>query len=398
MIPVLEAASRSLPLYAELIAELQARAFAGDLSVAEADRTVLATDNSVYLVPPLAGAFPRTAEDLVRIARAVAEPRFAAVAIASRGGGTGTNGQSLTGSLVADTSRHMSAVLEVNRAERWVRVQAGVVKDQLNAALAMHGLFFPPELSTSDRATIGGMVSTDACGQGSCLYGKTSDHVLELTTVLADGTVWRSAPMDDAELDAAARRTDLVGAIGRDQAALIAQHFPPLNRFLTGYDLAHIRDKQGRFNLNSILCGSEGTLGMIAEAKLDVLPIPGHAALVAIRYASFDAALRDARALADLGAASVETVDSRVLGLAREDPVWDDVGEFFPDQADGPAQGVSLVEFVGESSGQVEALLARAFASLDGEGAGHGRRATPWRERRPRSSGSGPCARRLSAC
>ena len=117
MIPVLEAASRSLPLYAELIAELQARAFAGDLSVAEAERMVLATDNSVYQVPPQAVVFPRTTDDLVRIARAVIEPRFAAVAIASRGGGTGTNGQSFTGSLVVDTSRHMNAVLELNRAD-----------------------------------------------------------------------------------------------------------------------------------------------------------------------------------------------------------------------------------------------------------------------------------------
>src|SRR6185437_8584048 len=125
---------------------------------------------------------------------------------------------------------------EINVEAGWARVQAGVVKDQLNAALAKHGLFFPPELSTSNRATIGGMINTDASGQGSCLYGKTRDHVLELTSVLLDGTIWQSKPLDTGELAAIQRRTDRVGAIHRlvdaiqrDQAVLIASHFPKLN-------------------------------------------------------------------------------------------------------------------------------------------------------------------------
>ena len=265
------------------------------------------------------------------------------VKLAPRGGGTGTNGQSLTDGLVVDVSRHMNRILEINVAERWARVQAGVVKDQLNAALAEHGLFFAPELSTSNRATIGGMISTDACGQGSCLYGKTRNHVLELTTVLLDGTVWRSTPLTDEELAEVERRADRVGAIhrllsgiARDQADLIEKHFPKLNRSLTGYDLAHIREN-GRFNLNAILCGSEGTLGLLAEAKLNVLPIPTHSALVNVRYGSFDAALRDAQALIRFGAASIETVDSKVLGLAQNDIIWEDVRAFFPDD-DGRAR------------------------------------------------------------
>ena len=224
---------------------------------------------------------------------------------------------------MVDVSRHMNRILEINVAERWARVEAGVVKDQLNAALAEHGLFFAPELSTSNRATIGGMISTDACGQGSCLYGKTRNHVLELTTVLLDGTVWRSAPLTDEELARIEQRPDRIGAIhrllsgiARDQADLIDTHFPKLNRSLTGYDLAHIREN-GRFNLNAILCGSEGTLGLLAEAKLNVLPIPTHSALVNVRYASFDAALRDAQALIRFGAASIETVDSKVLAWPR---------------------------------------------------------------------------------
>ena len=381
MIPRLIDVSRPAPLYAAFTAELRARGFKGDLSSTHADRTVLATDNSIYQLTPQAIAFPRDAEDLVRIARATQDPRFADVKLAPRGGGTGTNGQSLTDGLVVDVSRHMNRILEINVAERWVRVEAGVVKDQLNAALAEHGLFFPPELSTSNRATIGGMVSTDACGQGSCLYGKTRNHVLELTTVLLDGTVWRSKPLTDEELAAVERRPDRVGAVhrllaavARDQADLIARHFPSLNRSLTGYDLAHIRDGDGRFDLNAILCGSEGTLGLLAEAKLNVLPIPTHTALVNVRYGSFDAALRDAQALIRFGAASIETVDSKVLALAQNDIVWEDVRDFFPDDGGEPAVGVNLVEFVGHSEEEVEIPLKRITAALAAEGAAKGRR------------------------
>ncbi|MDP4021355.1 FAD-binding and (Fe-S)-binding domain-containing protein [Methylobacterium sp. NEAU 140] len=381
MIPVLTRTSEAVPLYAAFCAELTARGFAGDLSLTPADRTVFSTDNSIYQVEPEAVAFPKTRDDLVRIARLLDDPRFAEVTLRPRGGGTGTNGQSLGRGLVVDCSRHMNRVLEIDVANRTARVEPGVVKDQLNRELAKHGLFFAPELSTSNRATIGGMISTDACGQGSCLYGKTRDHVLALTCVLADGTVWEMAPLDEAELAAAKARPDRVGAIHRavdavvtENAALIAERFPKLNRCLTGYDLAHLRDASGRFDLKSVVCGSEGTLALIAEARLNVLPIPAHAALVNIRYDSFDAALRDARALVAVEPASIETVDSRVLELARGDGVWHEVSAYFPDDAEGPAAGVNLVEVLAETPANLEARLAAVTSLLDREGRSGGRR------------------------
>ncbi|AXK38218.1 D-2-hydroxyglutarate dehydrogenase YdiJ [Crenobacter cavernae] len=379
MIPRLTASAPTDSLYLDFIAELQVRGFAGELSHAYADRTVLATDNSIYQLLPQAVAFPKHADDLVLIAKLAAEPRFEALVLSPRGGGTGTNGQSLTDGLVVDVSRHMNRILEINADERWVRVEAGVVKDQLNAALKPYGLFFAPELSTSNRATLGGMINTDASGQGSCLYGKTRDHVLELDTVLLGGTLWHSATLAEEELEAIKQRDDKVGAvhrlldaIQRDNAELIAERFPKLNRCLTGYDLAHIRDEAGRFNLNNILCGAEGTLGFVAEAKLGVLPIPRASALVNVRYITFDAALRDAQALMALNAASIETVDSRVLGLARQDIVWHGVREFFPDDAT-PAQGINLVEFLADSDAELEQRLAEVVSRLDREGAAHGR-------------------------
>ncbi|TXM99804.1 FAD-binding oxidoreductase [Methylobacterium sp. WL64] len=375
MIPVLTRHTEAVPLYEAVVAELRLRGFAGDLTVSAADRTVFSTDNSIYQVEPGAVAFPRSRDDLVRIAKLLDDPRFTEIVIRPRGGATGTNGQSLGHGLVIDTSRHMNRILEIDVARRIVRVEPGVVKDQLNRALAEHGLFFAPELSTSNRATIGGMISTDACGQGSCLYGKTRDHVLALTCVLADGTVWTAEPLDAAGLEAAQARNDRVGEIHRtvdtvvtENAALIAERFPKLNRCLTGYDLAHLRDADGRFDLKSVICGSEGTLALIAEARLNVLPIPKASVLVALSYVDFDAALRDAQALLPFGAASVETIDSTVLGLARKDPIWAEVRAFFPDDPAGrPVHGINLVEFVGDDADGVDAALARLTTVLEAE-------------------------------
>lgn len=375
MIPVLTRHTEAVPLYEAVVAELRLRGFAGDLTVSAADRTVFSTDNSIYQVEPGAVAFPRSRDDLVRIAKLLDDPRFTEIVIRPRGGATGTNGQSLGHGLVVDTSRHMNRILEIDVARRTVRVEPGVVKDQLNRALAEHGLFFAPELSTSNRATIGGMISTDACGQGSCLYGKTRDHVLALTCVLADGTVWDAEPLDETGLAAAKARNDRVGEVHRtvdtvvtENAALIAERFPKLNRCLTGYDLAHLRDAEGRFDLKSVICGSEGTLALIAEARLNVLPIPKASVLVALSYVDFDAALRDAQALLPFGAASVETIDSTVLGLARKDPIWAEVRAFFPDDPAGrPVHGINLVEFVGDDADAVDAALARLTTVLEAE-------------------------------
>lgn len=341
--------------YAEFLTALQGAGFEGDISHSHADRTVLATDNSIYQVMPQAAVYPRGVGDVQRVARLLAQPSFRKIVVAPRGGGTGTNGQSLTDGIVVDLSRHMNRILDIDVPARRVRVQAGVVKDQLNAALKPHGLFFAPELSTSNRATIGGMVSTDASGQGSCTYGKTRNHVLALCSVLLGGTQHESHAIPAEDLERLCAEPGTLGAayaaaarIEREQADLIAEKFPKLNRCLTGYDLAHLREADGRFNLNSILCGSEGSLGFLVEATLNVLPIPKHTTLVNIRYATFMDALRDARALMEHHPLSIETVDSKVLLLAMDDMVWQNVEPYFPQDSQHPTLGINLVEFSGE--------------------------------------------------
>ncbi|WPC03313.1 FAD-binding and (Fe-S)-binding domain-containing protein [Pseudomonas benzenivorans] len=358
-------------LYRAFLDALAAAGFAGEIARDHGTRTVLATDNSIYQRQPQAAVFPRDVADVQRLLRLAGEARFQRVVLTPRGGGTGTNGQSLTDGLVVDLSRHLNRILEIDVEGRWARVQAGVVKDQLNAALAPHGLFFAPELSTSSRATLGGMINTDASGQGSCTYGKTRDHVLELHSLLLGGEALHSRALDAAELEAECARADRIGAayrcarrIAEEQGELIAARFPPLNRCLTGYDLAHLREADGRFNLNSLLCGAEGSLGLVVEAKLNLLPIPRHSLLLNLRYASFMDALGDARALMAQAPLSIETVDSRVLQLAMQDIVWHGVAEYFPDDPQRPTLGINLIEFCGDDEDELERRVAAFIEHL----------------------------------
>ncbi|WP_368903051.1 FAD-binding oxidoreductase, partial [Proteus mirabilis] len=298
-----------------------------------------------------------------------------------RGGGTGTNGQALTEGIVVDLSRYMKRIIEINPEQRWVKVEAGVIKDELNLFLKPYGFFFAPELSTSNRATLGGMINTDASGQGSMVYGKTSDHVLGVRAVLLGGELLETRAMGSALAETIAKEDSAVGRIYQTvlsrckaQRQLILEKFPKLNRFLTGYDLRHVfSDDMKHFDLTRILTGSEGTLAFITEATLDITPIPKQRSLVNVKYDSFDSALRNAPFLVKAKALSVETVDSKVLNLAREDIVWHSVNALITDVPDKDMQGLNIVEFAGDDktliASQVEDLCQRLDKLMkNGEG------------------------------
>jgi FAD/FMN-containing dehydrogenase len=156
MIPQIEETSPVQSLYLRFLQALPAAGFRGEVCPDYATRTVLSTDNSIYQVLPQGVIYPQRNEDLIVLANLARKPEFKEIVLSPRGGGTGTNGQSLTDGIVVDLSKHLNRIIEINQKQRWVKVQAGVVKDQLNAALKPFNLFFAPELSTSNRATIGG--------------------------------------------------------------------------------------------------------------------------------------------------------------------------------------------------------------------------------------------------
>lgn len=355
--------------YVKFLEALTSSNFSGEIEDRYAARLLVATDNSVYQRMPQAVLFPKSKEDVVEIFQLASRSEFKSVKFAPRGGGTGTNGQSLTDGIVIDMSRHMKKVWDFNPQERSIYVQPGVIKDELNELTAKENLFFSPELSTSSRATIGGMLSNDAAGQGSLVYGRTSEHILEVDVVLEDGSTALFKPVSGDELKAKLALKNLEGEIYRtvyslvkDNAAAIKQHFPKLNRFLTGYDLDHAYDpKSDTLNLCRLVCGAEGTLCTVVGAKLDLTVKPTYRALCVVKYENFDSALRHANALIKAGVFSVETVDSKVLNLAKKDPVWLSVKDYITDVEGAEISGVNIVEFNGMDTEKVKAFMLKLY-------------------------------------
>ncbi len=373
MLPRLENQISVDPVVIKFLTSLEEKGFTGDVETQYASRLAVATDNSVYQQLPQAVVHPKSTEDVILIGKLSSHSDYERITFSPRGGGTGTNGQSLTPGIVVDLSRHMNKVLEINEEEGWVRVQTGIIKDQLNDAVRPLGMFFSPELSTSNRATLGGMISTDASGQGSLVYGKTSDHVLSLQAVFVDGSYLETdsscgMPNEGEYAFDAYHSTEEICRVNRQA---IVDKFPPLNRFLTGYDLKNALTESGDFNLTRILCGSEGSLAFITEAKLNLTPIPKARVLVNVKYDSFDSALRTAPLLVDANALSVETIDSKVLNLAKQDIVWNTVSHLLIDVPDKEMLGINIVEFAGQererTSEDVNALTKQLDDMIENE-------------------------------
>lgn len=373
MIPRLTHSPQVSPAVERYIHALNESGFTGDTTTRYGDRLTLATDNSIYQLLPQAIVFPRSTADVILVMRLAAQDEFRSVTFTPRGGGTGTNGQSLNNGVVIDLSRYMNRILEINPEQGWVRAEAGVIKDQLNAYLKPYGYFFAPELSTSNRATLGGMINTDASGQGSLVYGKTSDHVLGLRSVLLNGDLLDTAPLPVSEARRCAQEESVAGELYRTTLESCETHrqtildsFPKLNRFLTGYDLRHVfSDDMLTFDLTRLLTGSEGTLAVITEAKLNITPIPKVRRLVNVKYDAFDSGLRNAPFMVAAQALSVETVDSKVLNLAREDIVWHSVSELITDVPDKTLLGLNIVEFCGDDDALIDGQVASLCERLD---------------------------------
>lgn len=309
-----------------LVNQLRRHGFAGEVATGAGARTVYGTDNSIYQLAPVGALVPHSSTDLQIIAdvnHQLDEP-FELVA---RGGGTGTNGQSLTNGIVVDTRRGLNRILSVDVEAREAVVEPGVVLGQLNAELRQHGLFFAPHVSTATRATIGGMVSTDAAGKGSLVYGRTNDHVISIDAVLADGTPWTFGVVSAADFDVLVQRTDNIGDLHRHiQRAvtdLPADAFPNVPRGFTGYNLGDVVDaRHGSYDLSKLLCGSEGTLALISRLRLRLTPLASDPHLAVVAYPRFEDAVRDANRLKVTQPIAIECLDERTISLASGSPAW----------------------------------------------------------------------------
>jgi FAD/FMN-containing dehydrogenase/Fe-S oxidoreductase len=341
--------------YAAYINNLRKAGFNGEIHTDYAARLAVATDNSIYQVIPQAVLNPRQTQDIaIALALAHTEKYQAHIKFSPRGGGTGTNGQSLSAGIIIDCSRYMREIIEINLEQQWVRVQPGVVLDQLNAYLQPHGFYFAPQVSTSSRATLGGMINTDACGNGSRVLGRTSDHVIELTCVLHDGSCLLT-------LNPSQTIKDTVTAIIQKNADFIKDKFSTAPRTLTGYNLS--KAYQHDLNLNYIFSGSEGTLGIVGECKLKITPIPKFKKLILLKYNSFDEALR-AKELTTIQPLVIETIDSKLLSLARQDMIYHHLKNILDSDNVFP-EAINLVEFAGDDAGELDKTIADLCAVID---------------------------------
>ncbi len=353
----------------------------GDIYIDPVTRGVYATDASLFQILPKCVVVPRDANDVVASIRLAAEFN---VPVTARGGGTSLSGQTFGPGMVLDLSKYMDNVLEINAKEGWARVEPGVVRDRLNKTTAADGLHFAPDPATGSRATIGGMIGNNTCGTRSIVYGKTIDHVLSCKVVLADGTICDFEPVDDVQwrakengVGASPREAELYrgvrSLIEQNQNAIL-ERYPKVLRRVSGYNLDEFVDGAGytgpigpraaansghrTWNLSNLMVGSEGTLAVLLEAKIRLVPVAKASALCVVHFDDLIDSLRQVDAMLKFAPATVELLDETVMNEAKVNDATSHMAYFIQ----GSPKAVQIVEFFGEDKAQA-ADRAAHFAS-----------------------------------
>jgi len=332
-------------------------------------RALYSTDASVYQIQPLGVVVPRHRQDILRTIEIC---RRFGCSLTMRGGGTSQAGQAIGEGLQVDVSKYYNRLLEVNAEEKWARVEPGIVLDELNAHLAPLGLRFAPDISTASRATIGGMIANNSAGARSVLYGKTIDHVLETTVALSDGSVveFREIPRDQAPagatLEAACYQTVL--RLACEHAAEIDRRYPKILRRVGGYNLDEFANPSGPVNLAKMIVGSEGTLGIVLEAKLRLVPLPKAKAVMVIGFADLLESLRAAPLIVKHGPSAVEVMDKSILDNTRQNATLDRIRSAF---IEGDPAATLCVEFYADRKEDLPPRLDALEQDMRSRGLGY---------------------------
>ena len=336
-----------------------------------------ATDASHYQIVPLGVVVPRS---MAEAEHALAIARAEGVAVTPRGGGTSQCGQTINDSLVIDCSKHLKSILELDAAGRRCVVEPGIVLDELNRALKPHGLWFPVDISTASRATLGGMVGNNSCGARSLRYGNTKENVLSVDAVLPDGARAHFGPVapDLSSLPADSPLRPLARellAIGAREADEIEKRFPKVQRRVGGYNLDSFLPGNNDPNLAHILIGSEGTLAFTTQIELKLSSLLGKRAVGACHFGSFHAAMDAAQHLVRLGPIAVELIDRTMIELAGQIAMFRPTLEQF---VRGDPDAVLLVEF-GEDDHEENLRRLRRLSEVMGDlGFGWDRTGAHW--------------------
>ena len=371
------------PLSEEL--SLLAQQLAGEFYFDSLMRTLYATDASAYQEMPLAVALPKSESDIKQL---IDFARKHKTSLIPRTAGTSLAGQCVGDGIVVDVSKYFNKILEFNAAEGWVKVQPGVVRNELNHFLKPHGYFFSPITSTANRAMIGGMVGNNSCGTTSIVYGSTRDHVLELDTILSDGSSVVFKEIDKATFDRKKAQDDLEGKIYRhifselmqtDIRDNIIEHFPKpsIHRRNTGYAVdyllhtepivANVVEEDSKtskilpFNFCKLLCGSEGTLAFTTAIKLHVDPLPPpYDIVVAVHFDSIHESMRATQFAMQHQPTACELMDKIILDCTK-DNIEQRKNRFF---IEGDPEGVLMIEFRGETAAAAEAKAEALIKDL----------------------------------
>lgn len=332
----------------------------GEVRFDAVTRALYSTDASVYQIEPIGAVIVKSREDLLRVVETCARHRCP---LTMRGGGTSQAGQAIGAGLQVDTSKYYNQILELNVEEQWVRVQPGIVLDELNAALKQHGLRFAPDVSTASRATIGGMIANNSSGARSVLYGKTIDHVIELEVVLADGSLAKLGAGGDVP---ECFRTVL--ALAAEHADEIDRRFPKVLRRVGGYNLDEFVPGREPFNLAKMIVGSEGTLAVILEAKLNLVRLPKEKAVLVVQFRELLEALEATPLILQHKPSAVEVMDSFILDHTRLSPNLQRMRETF---VEGEPGALLCIEFYADAKAELPPRLAALEADLTAHGYGY---------------------------
>ncbi len=349
----------------EFLHELQPRV-RGELRADQYSRMLYSTDASIYQKMPLAVLIPRTVDDVQAAVELAARHR---VPVLPRAAGSSLAGQAVNEALVIDSTRWLDGIHEINCEESWVRVGPGRVLDELNQALQSHGLQFGPDPASSNRAAMGGIVSNNSTGSHSILYGMTADHVLEAEVILADGIRTHIGPLDNAALRQHQARSGLEGSIYREVNRLALQNADAIRagtprhwRRCGGYNLDRFVEggvnfnwpQDEQFNLAQLLCGAEGTLGVLTELKLNLVPLPRRTALAIVHFDELFAALTAVPAMLETGTSAIELLDNLGLTLCRDVPEYARLLQTF---VEGRPNCILITEFYGDTEAELQAKI-----------------------------------------
>lgn len=345
----------------DLVEDLR-KTVSGEVRFDQTSRLLYSTDASIYQIIPIGVVIPKSVEDVLSVIKTANKYN---VPVLPRGGGTSLAGQTVGKAIVVDFSKYLRKIVEINDEEQWVRVQPGIVLDELNRQLASYNLFFTPDPSTSNRGNVGGAIGNNSCGSHSIIWGKTSDNVRELSVILSDGTQTKFGFLQPHELTAKAELDGLEGniyreliAIGQEERDHIQARFPKIMRRVGGYNLDILGHNNG-LDMASFGVGSEGTLFTLTEAKLKLVRRPKTRGLAVVHFSNLIESMEATIVALELNPSAVEHIGSMILSNARDNLEYSRLMDF----VQGAPSDVLAVEFVGETqadvSSQLDALEAR---------------------------------------